>query len=426
MWLGTTDGRRLCRFPGSLGFLIIVSVGSLLVGSFTAQAVQLRGTLASLGRGYQDDDKESHFDLAQSLRFRAGDLGVDGLSLGAYLQYYGDEKDDFSNSGISRLYHAYLKYQRADVPVNARLGRFFLFRGVAVGVLDGVEAGYRFKPGWRLTAFAGMQGPLSREWETETPSDAPWFGIELRGKLPKIRGIQSAFNLSYTRQERESDLLRHLTGLSVLLKFNRRLSSLNVIHVDLANSSLRKALTRWRYTSDKFQFCIEGGVLQPYVNPYSYFSGFESENTLLRLRNTVEYHLVPRKWGAGLSTLYFATSESGFRTGPYLIFPFGRLGYHFASGNQPTNNVFWGYVNASPYPFLDLYGYAATMEYEWEEMAVSAQNTTTLNAGFRIRPPFLKRAEFGLEWQNYQTPQYDAYRRVILKFAYNFDYRLGE
>ncbi len=425
MALVTAAGRCRNRFAARLGLLLTVAFASLFVG-IRAEALQLRGSLYTLGRGYQDSGGENHFDLAQSLRLRAGDLAVRGLSLSAYLQYYGDERDDFSASGQSRLYHAYLKFRRSDIPFNARLGRFFLFRGVAVGVLDGLEAGYRFKPGWSFTAFAGMQGPLSREWETETPSEAPWLGAELRGKLPDIRGVRSSFNLSYTRQEREGELQRHLAGLSIGLKFGRRITSLNIIHLDLGGSSLRKALTRWRYTTSRFQCSIEGGVLQPVVNPYSYFSGFEEGNAVARLRNTLEYYLVPRKWGAGLSTLYFVTSEYGFRTGPYLIFPFGRIGYHFASGNQPTNNVFWGYMNVSPYSFLDLYGYAAAMEYEWEEMAISAQNTTTLNAGFRVRPPFVKRAEFGLEWQNYQTPQYDAYRRLILKFTYNFDYQGGE
>ena len=120
--------------------------------------------------------------------------------------------------------------------------------------------------------------------------------------------------------------------------------------------------------------------------------------------------------------MYFGTSENGFRTGPYVIFPFGRIGYHYASGEQPTNNGLWGYLNFSPTSYLDLFAYAATMEYEWEAMEVGTYETTTMNGGLKIRPPFLSSSQLSLEWQNYSTPDLDSYRRIIASFRWNFDY----
>jgi hypothetical protein len=400
----------------------------LLVSGFLiplpTNAFSIKGTTVTLFRGYQDLEEEDRYSLAQGLKIRAYEVGLNELSFHGYFQYYGDSGDDFSESGMMRLYHGYLKYQKAGFPFTARAGRFFLYRGVAIGVLDGGEVTYKINPQWSVTAFGGQQGPLSREWEVDRQGDSPWFGGEVRWRAGQILGTRPTLALSYTRQERDEDLLRHLAGLSIGIKLDRRWTTLNVIQANLDGSSaLRKALTRWRYSSRKFQCTLEAAAINYYVAPYSYFSDFDSEGLIKRVRNTLEYHYIPRTWGVGLSSMYFGTSENGFRTGPYVIFPFGRIGYHYASGDQPTNNGLWGYFNVSPVGYLDLFAYAATMEYEWEAMDLGTHETTTLNGGFKFRPPFLKRTQLNLEWQNYSTPELESYRRIIASLRWNFDYQ---
>ena len=420
---------------GRCSALVIVSclfASFILLAPNYCSAVSIRGSAITLGQGFEDSEGEDHFNLAQGLRIHAYQLGLDELSFHGYFQYYGDLSNDFADEGKFRLYHGYLSYKKRDFPLNIRAGRFFLFRGVAVGVLDGGEFTYKINPQWSFTGFGGVQGPLSREWEFNPGGNSPMFGGEVRWLPGKFRGLKPSFSLSYTRQEREGDLLRHLLGLSIYLRINRKWSSLNVLHLNLEGSSLRKALTRWRYVDRKFQFSAEAGVIQPYVAAYSYFSDFDSEGTIKRLKGTVEYHHVPRKWGLGLSTLYFSTSEYGFRIGPYLIFPLGRIGYHHSWGDQPNNNVFWGNLRFSPKSYVDLYTYAASMDYEWEAMGIGSYETreslttSMLNVGFKIRPPFLKRTEFGAELQNYRTPQLETDRRVIVNFLWNFDYQRSE
>lgn len=413
------DSAKPCRFATPiLGLLLI---GVVVAVPITLKAVSISGSAITIGQGYQDVAGDDHFNLAQGLRLNAYSLGVKDLSFHGYFQYYGDLKDDFADDGMLRLYHGYLRYSNAKCPLTVRAGRFFLFRGVAVGVLDGGEATYRINSRWSVTGFGGVQGPLSREWEFNPGGNSPMFGGEIRWIPKKIAGIKPALAISYTRQERDGNLIRHLAGLSLNLKLNRNWNTLNIVHLNLDGSLLRKALTRWRYTGQKIQFSTEAAIIRPYTTAYSYFSDFEMESNILRLRNTTEYHLVPRQWGMGLSTLYFNTTEYGFRTGPYVIFPFGRIGYHHSWGDQPNNNVFWGYVRVSPWSYLDLYTYAATMEYEWEAMDIDSQETTILNAGFKVRPPTSKRTEFGLELQNYTTPELETDRRLIVNFQWNFD-----
>lgn len=407
------------RIQGRLPLMTMIGITLVFIGR--AGAFSISGTASTMGRGYQDYYGEDHFDVAQGLKLNARQFGLDGLSLHGYFQYFGDAQDNFTESSTFRLYHGYLKYDRNGSPLTLRGGRFFLFRGVAVGVLDGGEATYRLSPKLAITAFGGQQGPLSREWEVDRQGDSPWFGGEVRWDSGKILGIKPTFALSYTRQERDENLLRHLAGLSIGFRVNRRWSSLNVLHLNLEGSSLRKALTRWRYVTPKMQMSFEGAVLQPYVAAYSYFNDFEAEDLIQRAKYTVEYHFKPRKWGAGLSSMVFGTSEYSLRLGPYLIFPLGRIGYSHSAGDQPNKQVYWGYFRWNPRSFLDLYAYAANMEYEWEALLSETVETTSLMAGFTLRPPFLKRTEWGLEWQNYRTPRFEADRRFIANLQWNFD-----
>jgi hypothetical protein len=60
------------------------------------------------------------------------------------------------------------------------------------------------------------------------------------------------------------------------------------------------------------------------------------------------------------------------------------------------------------------------MEFEWEAFDINPQETTMMNAGITVRPPFLKRTEWSAELQNYTTPQLDVNRRFLTSFRWNF------
>jgi len=412
------------RIQGSHALILIyllIIFGLCGVGINDANAVRISGTFQTQTRGYQDLAGEDHFEVAPGLRINAYELGIKGLSLHAYGMYYGDSVDDFSNSAQDRLYHAYFKFTPSDSPFTLRAGRFFLFRGVAVGVLDGGEVSYVINPKWSVTAFAGQQGPLKRNWDVDRQGDSPWFGGEIRFKPASFLGKKAVFTLTYSRQERDDNLLRHIAGLNCYVKVSPKWTSLNVLHLNLEGSPLRKALTRWRYNCPKFQFSVEGALIQPYSAVYSWFSDFES-SVIVRLKNTLEYHYQTNQWGAGLSSMVFGMKEFSFRTGPYVIFPYGRVGYSHSFGDNSNRNILWGYVHYSPVSYLDLNAYAANMEYEWEAFNIDSYETTALSAGFTLRPPFLKRTSWDLEYQIYKTPQVESDRRLIATLKWNFDY----
>lgn len=382
--------------------------------------MSVRGSFITLGKGYQDLEQNDHFILAQGLRFHVQDLASQSLSFHGYLQYYGDTSRDVSGSGTLRFYHGYFQYEDAAKPVSFRAGRFFLFRGVALGVLDGGELSYKLNRQWEVTGFGGVQGNLNREWDFANADKSPSYGGEIRFRpehAPYVR--QLLLSLSYTHQERMSQTVRELVGLSFSFRVGSHWRALNVVHLRLSASPLRKVLTRWNYAGDRWQHNLEAGIISPDVAAYSWFGDF-AVAPILRLRGTAEYDFVPHLWGVGLSALVFGNNKLGFRGGPMLVFPYGRVGYHHSWGDQSHQNVLWGYAKVRPVAYVDLYGYAAQIEYQWDAFDVSSQETTMYNVGTAIRPPFLKTTEWRAEWQNYKTPQLSADRRFILGFQWNF------
>jgi hypothetical protein len=387
-----------------------------------SSAISLKGSCITLGKGFQDLEQNDHFIVAQGLRLHVYDLGTPGLSFHTYVQYYGDTSTKVSDSGTFRFYHGYFQYSQAKKPVSLKLGRFFLFRGVALGVLDGGEISYKLNRQWEITGFGGLQGNLSREWDFTNADKSPMYGGELRWRPKHVPYLRlPLLSVSYTHQERSSETVRELIGVYFSFKLGCNWRSLNVVQLRPSGGPLRKALTRWNYYQERWKLDLEAAIFEPDVAAYSWFANF-MEGTAQRFRVSGEYYFVPNKWGVGASGMFFGNDKYGVRGGPIIIVPYGRIGYNFSGGDQATQNIWWGYFRISPVSAVDLYASAANIEYEWDALDVGTQEITMIMVGTTLRPPFLKTTEWRAEWQNYKTPQLNADRRIIVGLRWNFGY----
>jgi hypothetical protein len=337
--------RRIALAVLCAALCLSVSVGS---------AASLKGSFITLGRGFQDLEQNDHFILAQGLRVHAYDLGTQGLSFHTYLQYYGDTSTKVSDSGTFRFYHGYFQYDPAKKPVSFKAGRFFLFRGVALGVLDGGEISYKLNRQWEITGFGGLQGNLNREWDFTDADKSPMYGGELRWRPKHIPGLRMPLlSLSYTHQERLSETVRELVGVYFSFKVGCNWRSLNVVQLRPSGGPLRKALTRWNYYQERWKLDFEAAIFEPDVAAYSWFASFADMPNIQRFRASGEYYLVPNKWGVGASGMFFGSDKYGVRGGPIIIVPYGRIGYNFSGGDQATQNIWWGHFRISPINFVD-------------------------------------------------------------------------
>lgn len=186
---------------------------------------------------------------------------------------------------------------------------------------------------------------------------------------------------------------------------------------------LSRLVSRVRYSDEMCARMLEVAALSPEIYEDSWFSDFE-DMTYYRVRASLDRYLVEDMWGLGLDAAALLENQAGYRFGPYLKFPFGRIGYRFYFGDQPAANGLWGQVSATPWQPLEVYAQGSFATYEWE--AFDAVNPETgdvlaLYGGVNFIPPWVNNLRVNLEYQHFQTPQFDQDRRFMAGVQWGFD-----
>ncbi len=413
----------LRSYPYS-ALIVLTTATILLLPSQACADFRIRGSLGAKTYGYEDPDGDGHLWLIQSTRVSV--LQADGpFSLHFSGGYLGDNADEFSNSGEARFYKGYLQYGRSYSSISTRGGRFFLHKGVAVGVLDGVDITGSITGNLNLSVFAGMMSPLSRRFEFEDPAENFAAGGQLRWSPNFKKGLpylgRSVFTVSFIQQNRNDLLLRRHLGLASYHRINRDLTWLNNIHLKMSGNALRKAITRIRYRTSTWNGLVEAGLLTPYVADYSWFNTFKVPPQA-RIRLAANRYLVENSWGGGIEgTVLLTSGTSGLRAGPVLTTPIGQIGYRTSSGDMPRSDGPWLNLRYSPTDRLDVYAFGSKTSYEWEAMSIDADDLTIIHAGARYTPEFLPSATFFAEFQEYRTPRIDQDRRALGGLTWRFD-----
>lgn len=406
---------------------LVILAAALAAATASASKFRLRGSVDAYGYGYQDADNAHHVWLVERTNlslYRSGtpwSVHVSGGWLGDNVSNSADPDDDGLTADKFRFTRGYLRYGRLGSPVRAQLGRFFLVRGPAIGVLDGLDVEYRFGGGFELAAFGGLWGPFSREFEFEDPDSAIAFGGEIGWTGRDVLfARRTHLAVSYANIERDGEPLRHRVGLRTYHSFSSRVTWYNVAEFRVEGTPVRRVISRLRYIDDKCTRFIEYAMITPDNPDGSWFADFE-EGTYQRVRASADRWLVQDKWGFGLDGAALISEKAGYRVGPYFKFPFGRVGYRFYFGDQPKADGFWAQLEASPWRPLELYAYGSMASYEWNAFDVETEDILSLYAGANLRLPFLESLEFNAEYQHFQTPQYDEDRRFMGGLRWAFD-----
>lgn len=405
--------------------------GSLLIAAllliapvYSACALEnlrIRGGIDFKTYGYQDTAGDNHQWLFHNTNFSVWQ-GNSPLSFHFSGGYLGDNADDFSQSGRGRLTKAYLQYGKFGDKNTLKAGRFFLTKGVGLGVLDGVDFSTIITPRYKASVYVGMMGPMNREFEFEKPSDAFSFGGELKWLQPIPYLPNSIMGLSYTNQSRNGEIYRHLIGLNSQHNFKLGWQWLNTVQLRLSGSPLRKAITRLRYFDDKWSLSAEAGILTPAVESYSWFNDFGEGTIYERIRFSADRWLVPAKWAVGAEGGMLIAGESGFRGGPVVSTPFGQAGYRFASGNQAQASGPW--VNAKyALPEWEFSAYWAMIDYQWDSFDIEQDDLMMLYAGAAYVPFFWNNIKLYGQFQYFTNPEFTQDKRGLFGITYNFDNR---
>ncbi|MDP8207359.1 MAG: hypothetical protein P9L92_11895 [Candidatus Electryonea clarkiae] len=399
--------------------LLVGCLVFVIANQIEASGIRLRGSIGLRSYGYQDVAEENHLWLFQTTRFSAYQRGGP-ISFHFSGGYRGDNADDFSHSGRARLLKGYLQLDDPRSKTTARLGRFFLYRGVAVGVIDGLELSRQLHPGVNLTAFAGMMGPLSRKFEISDPNQDASFGGEIRFKVPVPYTDSNNLAVSYTNQIRDEKEIRQRLGIANYSRMGSHIRWLNLVHLRLQGSPFSRFISRIRYNDQVWNTHFEYAFRSVDISDYSWFSEF-GHLTSSRIRLGVNRYLLENKWGAGIEGALLLKSDFGGRLGPVIITPYGQAGYRISMGDQSSSQGPWASLRLKPHRDIELNVTGAMVNYEWDAIEIENDELVMLNAGVRYMPRAYDRVTISAEYQVYQTPQLSQDRRAMGGILWRFD-----
>ncbi|MDK9699852.1 MAG: hypothetical protein OEM52_06905 [bacterium] len=382
------------------------------------------GTVYAEGYGYQvplsGDKTEDHLWLTSGVSSTLKGLPM-GIQFKSHFQYRGDNQDKFAESGDMRLYSAYLTYCEWGSPLEINLGRFYAYRGVAFGLLDGLEVSHQATPWFGWAVLGGNNGPDNRRFEMARGS-SPFLGAELRFRQlkPLWKHENSQLRLTYVNQKRDGNEFRNLVGVQLYTRYNKNWSDIVTVQLNPSSGLLRMANWRERHYNSRSSFLVELGVINPEVAADSWFQDFELESSF-RARGELNYFLIPGKFGIGIEGTGIASeSASSWRGGPVITTEYGQIGYRASDGDLSQSAGPWAALRYNFGTMVQTYMNTSISEYSWDEVALTDGTIVTANAGARYTPKRWQWMTVGAEYQYYKTPQLTSDKRALANVEFRF------
>ncbi len=404
-----------------LFILFVTGLAAIPILNDALANVRVRGSLGVKGYGYEDYGQNNHFWLMQATSFSV--YQTDGpLSIHFSGGYIGDSEDEFSASGRGRFLKGYIGYGGITDDLQMRLGRNFLYNGVVIGVIDGLEVEKKLGKAYRLKVFGGMMGDKMSEFEFEEFDKAAAFGGEFSWFPTKLfNWKRSKLSLSYANQMRNNSALRRRIGLMGNTMLNDELRLLASLQVKPSESLLRKFICRLRYLKSDLRGLFEFGIYNPDTPDESWFSSAETPSRM-RVRFAFDKYLIVNQWALGIEgTAILVKNTSGYRLGPVLTTPCGQVGYRMQLGDLSKSEGPWASLRYKPIPGYEAYASGSFTSYEWEEFEIEEENLITLLTGVRYTPFFYRQIVLFGEYQAYRTPQFTSDRRFLGGIKWKFD-----
>ncbi len=217
------------------------------------------------------------------LQIDAGQLEDYGLSFHLYGWGRADfaDNDYYEDQTAGELLYGYLEYRQEANSLNAKLGRFQVFEGVANDAVDGLYLGSALGDYFDVSLYGGQPGALDSE---QGRSGDSIFG----GRLAHHLGAHYEVGVSYKSIENDSDTTEEMLGvdMSVFLPANLSLYGF---------SKYNQETEGWAEHSYELRIPVGNVLFKPYyqhfsyedyfdiganaVNPFSFLSQFDEEMT---------------------------------------------------------------------------------------------------------------------------------------------------
>ncbi|PNU20072.1 hypothetical protein C2E25_09145 [Geothermobacter hydrogeniphilus] len=252
------------RFCVARGLLLAVL--ALLALPMNSAAVELRVQSDTLLRVFERDTTSGTDNLVtpgyEYLQVDMGSLSEAGLSFHAYGwgRYDFADNDFYQDADAGELLYGYLEYKRENANLNIRLGRQYIFEGVANESVDGLRLSSDLSENISASIYAGQ--PVGLDSTSGRSGDSIYGG---RVALHKMS--LGEVGLSYKNIQNDSDTAEEMAGVDIALYLPKGINF-------FGNSSYNLDSNGFAEHSYEFSIPYENFRFRPFFQMFNYADYF--------------------------------------------------------------------------------------------------------------------------------------------------------
>lgn len=252
-------------------FILMISVLFLWCLNLYAQGLTFHGKIRNSFYAYESDQKHSR--MYQFMQFSTATPNK-MIGLNASWRTLTDSKQKIDTDLRFRAYILNLEFKKLfNDRVNIILGRQFLYPGISLGALDGLNISAALGALWRLQLYAGGESAPLRTFEAVNLRDRFVVG----GLAERHRFYATDIQLLYLHKSDKGAIYWQLAGLNVNSRYFGHTQVRLQIHYNIKSSDLHRVLFNVRRDwSEKLATQFEYKIQKPRIYANSYFTIFES------------------------------------------------------------------------------------------------------------------------------------------------------
>ena len=375
-------------------------------------------------------EEEKVLPAYEYLQLDIGSLASKGLSF----HFYGWGRYDFADNDFyqdqeaGELLYGYLEYEQPDSSLNLRLGRQYIFEGVANESVDGLRLSSQLGQYFSASAYAGKSVGLDT---TDGGSSDTIYG----GRLAHFLGSTYQLGVSYKNSENNGDIAEEMLGydLSLFLPGS----------IGFYGNSVRNLETKgWAEHSYELRFNLANIAFRPYYEMFQYEDYFGTGANAVnpfRLLGLTEEEL--DIYGLDASYQLSDATDVGFKLKNYEYDIRESAQYYSLLANWRGEDmtavgcefgIMDGDAAKDQYSLIRLYGYkdnvpvlvgfltgdVVYVDYDEDIYGESSSLFLSLGAGKRFMDDALT-VELSGDYSS--DPYFDEDVRALVKMTYNYD-----
>jgi hypothetical protein len=272
---------RVCHLAASAVRAVLFTVlVMLMVSPVNCLAIELTVQSDTIVRGFERDTSDGSDQAVipgyEYLQVDMGSLTEEGLSFHLYGWGRNDfaDNDFYSDNTAGELLYGYLEYTKSQNNINARLGRQYIFEGVANDAVNGLRFSSDLGDFVNVSVYGGT--PVGLDSTNGSSSDSIYGG-----RIALHRGMHGEIGLSYKKSENDGDKATEMAGIDA--------SAYLPWGIAFYGKSVRNMETDgWAEHAYELDFGYEAFRFRPYFSMFKYEDYFDTgANAVNPFRNLI-------------------------------------------------------------------------------------------------------------------------------------------